>query len=115
MTKESIVYSINISDIQQVAEEDIERHLSVKEVQLVADRVGDYLDWSQAISLAIHDMEQNKLGKASVTEANMASQTTVRANTKTEVGAGDTAAKVAKPVAKPPAKRAAKKTSDKTQ
>jgi hypothetical protein len=75
MTRESIVYSIDVSDIQQVAEEDVERHLSAKEVQLVASRIGDYLDWSQAISLAIHDMEQKKLGKALATKANMAGRT----------------------------------------
>ena len=51
--KNEIVYSLNIEDIQNVADEVIERELTPKEVKLVAGRVGDYISWYDAIELAI--------------------------------------------------------------
>ncbi|MBI5099118.1 MAG: hypothetical protein HZB30_07745 [Nitrospirae bacterium] len=48
-----IVYSINVSDIQEVANQVLERTLTKKEVALVEDSVGDYLDWFQAIENSI--------------------------------------------------------------
>lgn len=52
-TNERIVYSINVSDIQEVAEQVLERKLTKKEIALVEDSVGDYIDWVQAIENAI--------------------------------------------------------------
>jgi hypothetical protein len=49
-----IVYSINVTDIQDVASEILERHLTGKELLLVKKSVGDYIDWFQAIESAIH-------------------------------------------------------------
>lgn len=48
-----IVYSINVSDIQEVANQVLERDLTEEEVILVKDSVGDYLDWFQAIENSI--------------------------------------------------------------
>lgn len=51
---EKIIYSINIEDIQNVAEQELERKLTAKELRLVEDRVGDYIKWYEAILNAIY-------------------------------------------------------------
>lgn len=53
--KDEIIYSINIEDIQDVAEQELDRELTPEEVKLVADRVGDYISWYDAIALAINE------------------------------------------------------------
>ena len=50
---EKIIYSINIEDIQNVAEQELERQLTEKELRLVEDKVGDYINWYEAILNAI--------------------------------------------------------------
>lgn len=50
---DGIVYSINVDDIQEVAQQVIERNLTKKEVILVEESIGDYLDWFQAIENSI--------------------------------------------------------------
>ena len=47
-----IIYSINIEDVQKVAEEDVGRALSKKELKIVEDKIGDYVDWDGAIGMA---------------------------------------------------------------
>jgi hypothetical protein len=54
-TNERVVYSINVSDIQEVAEQVLERNLTKEEIALVEGSVGDYIDWSQAIENAIRE------------------------------------------------------------
>ena len=49
-----IVFSINISDIQEVANDVLERDLTKKEIALVEESVGDYMDWFQAIENSIY-------------------------------------------------------------
>jgi len=48
-----IIYSINVGDIQEVANQVLERDLTKEEVVLVENSVGDYLDWFQAIENSI--------------------------------------------------------------
>jgi len=48
-----IVYSISVGDIQEVAKQVLERDLTEKEVILVEESVGDYIDWFQAIENAL--------------------------------------------------------------
>ena len=50
-----IIYSINIEDIQNVAEEELGRKLSERELEIVKDKIGDYIDWYGAIDLAIRN------------------------------------------------------------
>jgi len=50
---EKIIYSINIEDVQTVAEQELERKLTAKELRLVEDKVGDYINWYEAILNAI--------------------------------------------------------------
>ena len=52
---EEIVYAINVDDLQEVADQVLERPLTKKELSLVQKSVGDYIDWFQAIELAINE------------------------------------------------------------
>ena len=52
-SNDRIVYSISVGDIQEVAKQVLERDLTKKEVILVEESVGDYIDWFQAIENAL--------------------------------------------------------------
>ena len=41
-----IIYSINIEDVQNVAKEELE---------IIEDKLGDYIDWYSAIDIAIRN------------------------------------------------------------
>ncbi|MGA2668761.1 MAG: hypothetical protein ABSF32_07565 [Ignavibacteria bacterium] len=55
MNEDKIIYSINISDLQTVAEEEIDRKLTQKEINILEDKIGDYFGWHDSISTAIND------------------------------------------------------------
>jgi len=55
-----IIYSINIEDIQNVAEEELGRKLSKKELKIVEDKIGDYIDWYGAIEMAMQHLNLSK-------------------------------------------------------
>lgn len=50
---ERIAYSINITDIQEVAEDVLDRRLTKSEIDSVAKSLGDHIDWFQAVWNAI--------------------------------------------------------------
>jgi len=50
MRRNKIVYSLCIGDIQEVAEEELNRKLTDEELKKVVDKVGDYISWYDAIS-----------------------------------------------------------------
>jgi hypothetical protein len=50
---DEIVYSINVKDLHTVASDHIERLLTDYEIELVKNRIGDFIDWHQAIMNAI--------------------------------------------------------------
>ena len=52
---ERTVYEISVEDLQRVALEVLERELSDEEIAAVANSLGDYIDWFQAIENAIHN------------------------------------------------------------
>ena len=54
---EKIIYSINIEDVQNVAEQESERKLTAKELRLVEDKVGGYINWYEAILNAIYELK----------------------------------------------------------
>jgi len=56
MNKDKIIYSINIEDVQNVANEKLNRDLNEDELKLVEDKLGDYIDWFGAISDTISDV-----------------------------------------------------------
>ncbi len=50
-----IIYSLNIEDVQNVAEERFGRKLSDKELEIVEDKIGDRIVWYEIIEDLIHD------------------------------------------------------------
>lgn len=55
MKPSKIIYSLNIEDVQNVAEQELERALTKKELKIIEDKVGDYIDWYEAIRLSLND------------------------------------------------------------
>ncbi len=54
--EEEPFYYLTIEDIQEVADQELDRELTPEEIKLVQDRVGDYISWYDAIALAIDEM-----------------------------------------------------------
>lgn len=50
-----ILYSINVEDIRQVAEEEEFRELTDEEIKRVGDKLGNYIDWHDAVRMAIQE------------------------------------------------------------
>jgi hypothetical protein len=55
LSKNKILYSINVADVQTVAQELIERDLTDEEVLMVSDKIGDHIAWFDAIWQAMQD------------------------------------------------------------
>lgn len=55
MDTSKIIYSINIEDVQNVAEEEFGRKLAEKELEIIEDKIGDYIDWYSAIDTAMQN------------------------------------------------------------
>jgi hypothetical protein len=53
MNENTAVYSINVRDLQQVALEKAGRRLTDAEIELVGEKVGDFIDWIDVIESAI--------------------------------------------------------------
>jgi hypothetical protein len=52
--RDRIIYSINVEDLQNVAEQEIDRELTDKEIEFIENRLGDYLDWYGVIASAMN-------------------------------------------------------------
>lgn len=50
-----IFYSLNIEDIQYVAQEELERNLTEKEIETVKNLVASQINWYDAIANAIQE------------------------------------------------------------
>lgn len=55
-----IIYSINISDIQNVAEQELNRELTKAELKVIEDKIGDHFDWYDSITSCIQNNIQKK-------------------------------------------------------
>lgn len=49
MKNDKILYALTVEDVQNVAEEHLDRKLSDKELRRVNDKLGDFIDWNEAI------------------------------------------------------------------
>jgi arginine repressor len=58
-----IVYSLNIEDLQRVANEELSRDLNANEIKRVEDKIGDYISWYDAMALAINDVVDEEYGE----------------------------------------------------
>ena len=54
--KDKVIYYITISDIQEVANQELERELSLEEIELIRDRIAEKIPWYDAIAEAIDEM-----------------------------------------------------------
>ena len=54
--KSKVIYSINIEDLQTVAEQELERKLTDEEIKNVEKRLGDYIDWYGAIASTFNEL-----------------------------------------------------------
>ena len=56
MDNERILYAINAEDVQRVATEEFAAKLTKKDLKIVEEKLGDYIDWYDAVALALHDL-----------------------------------------------------------
>ena len=56
MKKDQIVYSIKASEVKQVAEEELNRKLTDEEMKQITGRIGDYINWREAVSFTLSDI-----------------------------------------------------------
>lgn len=53
--KEQIIYSLNVEDVQTVAEQELNRKLSHEKIKIVEDQIGDYINWYDTILITMID------------------------------------------------------------
>jgi len=53
MKRTDILYSINVQDVQDVAKREYDRKLDDGEVESVAAKLGEYIDWYEAVNTAV--------------------------------------------------------------
>ncbi len=50
-----IIYQLTVEDICNVAEQELDRELSDAEIELIKEKIGNYIDWYESISACISD------------------------------------------------------------
>lgn len=50
---DKIIYQLTVEDLQTVAREELDRDLTETEIKLLEEKIGDYIDWYNAIHDAI--------------------------------------------------------------
>ena len=63
-----IIYSVNIDDVQHVAHEKLLRALSMEELKIVEEKLGDHMDWYGAIASAINDVLNDRNENSTLAE-----------------------------------------------
>jgi len=62
MTTENLdktIYQLTVEDLQNVANEVLERELTENEINLLEEKIGDYIDWYDIIhSAIIHNIKK---------------------------------------------------------
>jgi hypothetical protein len=53
MKRTDILYSINVQDVQEVAKREYNRELDDGEVKSAAAKLGEYIDWYEAVNTAV--------------------------------------------------------------
>ena len=66
---ETVVFSLSVEDIQEVAKETLDRELSLDEVEQVALSFGNWIKWDDAICFAMADIGLTAAEDESVDEA----------------------------------------------
>lgn len=52
--RDTIIYSLNVEDVQTVALEELDRELTMKEIEKIEDTIAENIDWYGAILDAIN-------------------------------------------------------------
>lgn len=52
---ETIIYQLTTEDLQNVANETLNRNLTADEITCIELKIGDYIDWHEALHAAIND------------------------------------------------------------
>lgn len=47
------IYQLTVEDLQNVANDELIRDLTEEEIKILEEKISDYIDWYQIISLAI--------------------------------------------------------------
>lgn len=50
---DKIIYQLTVEDLQTVANEELNRDLTKTEIELLEEKIGDYINWYDAIHNAI--------------------------------------------------------------
>jgi len=58
MNQDKIIYSLTVEDIQNVAEQELDRELTPKEIKLITDSIAENINWCDAIADAIGEKLQ---------------------------------------------------------
>ncbi|MCD4789177.1 MAG: hypothetical protein K8R37_04185 [Bacteroidales bacterium] len=56
--EEDTIYKLTVGDIQNVANQELERNLTNKEINNIIDSIADRIPWYDAIADAIKDNQQ---------------------------------------------------------
>ncbi len=60
MNGNKIIYSINVADIKNVAQDEFGRDPTDREIKFGENRLCNYIDWYNVISLALTDFNDEK-------------------------------------------------------
>ncbi len=50
---DDVIYSVNLEDVQNVAQQELGRALSSSELKIIEEKIGDQFDWYEAIASLI--------------------------------------------------------------
>jgi hypothetical protein len=56
MPVDRVLYSINVEDVLNVVEQESLPPLTKAQIAKIGDKIGDYIDWYEAIRLAIEEV-----------------------------------------------------------
>jgi len=51
-----IIYQLTVKDVQDVADQELERELTPEEIELIRDRIAEKIPWYDAIAGAIDEI-----------------------------------------------------------
>jgi hypothetical protein len=55
MQNDDLIYSLNIEDVQMVANQELDRDLSPNEIELIIDSICEKINWYDAIADSINE------------------------------------------------------------
>jgi hypothetical protein len=55
-----IIYQLTVKDIQEVANQELERELSLEEIELIQNRIAEKIRWYDAIAESIDELIKPK-------------------------------------------------------